>query len=100
MNYAITVNEVRKKFGRPGSAPWKRFLKMVQRSNGNDSANGKSSKNEVVAVNSVTFHVREGEIFGVLGPNGSGKSTLIRLMATLLLPDDGQIHVFGQNVVT
>jgi ABC-2 type transport system ATP-binding protein len=43
--------------------------------------------------------VQEGEIFGVLGPNGSGKSTLIRLIATLLLPDDGSILVFGQDVV-
>jgi ABC-2 type transport system ATP-binding protein len=35
----------------------------------------------------------------VLGPNGSGKSTLIRLMATLLLPDSGEITVFGHDVV-
>ncbi len=38
------------------------------------------------------------EIFGLLGPNGSGKSTLIRLIATLLLPDDGQITLFGRDV--
>jgi ABC-2 type transport system ATP-binding protein len=43
--------------------------------------------------------VPSGEIFGVLGPNGSGKSTLIRLIATLLIPDDGQITVFGRDVV-
>jgi len=35
----------------------------------------------------------------VLGPNGSGKSTLIRLMATLLLPDDGYLKIFGYDVV-
>jgi ABC-2 type transport system ATP-binding protein len=46
----------------------------------------------------VSFAVRRGEIFGVLGPNGSGKSTLIRLIATLLVPDGGQITVFGHDV--
>ncbi len=51
-----------------------------------------------IAVNHVSFDVRQGEIFGMLGPNGSGKSTLIRLLATLLLPDDGAISVFGHDV--
>ena len=60
--------------------------------------NGKAKK-EVIAVNNVTFEVYEGEIFGVLGPNGSGKSTLIRLMATLLLPDEGNLKIFGYDVV-
>src|SRR3989304_2508596 len=61
-----------------------------------------SSKNgngRVAAVNRVSFDVARGEVFGVLGPNGSGKSTLIRLMATLLLPDEGQVLVFGHDAV-
>jgi ABC-2 type transport system ATP-binding protein len=53
----------------------------------------------VVAVDHVSFSIVEGEIFGILGPNGSGKSTLIRLIATLLLPDDGSIKVFDYDVV-
>ncbi len=53
----------------------------------------------VQAVSGVTFNVRRGEIFGILGPNGSGKSTLIRLISTLLLPDEGEIRVFGHDVV-
>jgi len=53
----------------------------------------------VAAVRKVSFEVSRGEIFGVLGPNGSGKSTLIRLMATLLLPDEGQVLVFGHDAV-
>lgn len=52
----------------------------------------------VLALNDVTLHVERNEIFGILGANGSGKSTLIRLMSTLLIPDSGQINVFGLDV--
>jgi len=57
------------------------------------------SRTPVVAVNSVSFRVRRGEVFGILGPNGSGKSTLVRCIATLLLPDEGRITVFGHDVL-
>ena len=60
---------------------------------------GNGQRPVVVAVDRISFSVQESEIFGVLGPNGSGKSTLIRLIATLLLPDDGTITVFGHDVV-
>ena len=99
MSQAIIVNDVYKKFGKPGVPLWKRALGLEKNSSRNGSKSG-SGKNEVVAVNKVSFNVKEGEIFGVLGPNGSGKSTLIRLMATLLLPDGGDIRVFGHDVVS
>jgi ABC-2 type transport system ATP-binding protein len=51
------------------------------------------------AVDSVSFEVRPREIYGVLGANGSGKSTLIRMISTLLLPDEGSIEVFGLDAV-
>ena len=63
------------------------------------SKNGDKTTRQVIAVNKVSFEVKEGEIFGVLGPNGSGKSTLVRLIATLLLPDEGSVSVFGHDVV-
>ncbi len=50
-------------------------------------------------VDSVSFSVKPGEVFGVLGPNGSGKSTLIRIISTLLLPDEGVARVFGHDVM-
>ena len=58
-----------------------------------------TDKKTTTAVDHLNFEIKQGEIFGVLGPNGSGKSTLIRLMATLLIPDDGYITVFGHDVV-
>ena len=51
------------------------------------------------ALRGVSFEVKEGEIYGILGPNGSGKSTLIRILATLLLPDEGRAWVMGYDVV-
>ncbi|MGQ9828647.1 MAG: ABC transporter ATP-binding protein [Roseiflexus sp.] len=52
----------------------------------------------MVAVDHISLSVRCGEIFGLLGANGSGKSTLIRLISTLLIPDSGEIRVFGYDV--
>jgi len=53
---------------------------------------------ELIAVNDVSFSVKRNEIYGILGPNGSGKSTLIRLLCTLLIPDEGTVEVFGYDV--
>lgn len=89
MVQAIVVHNVYKKFGKLEPSLWKQIF--------NTSSNG--NKPAVVAVDHVSFEVDEGEMFGVLGPNGSGKSTLIRLIATLLLPDKGDIQVFGYDVV-
>jgi ABC-2 type transport system ATP-binding protein len=52
----------------------------------------------MTAVDHISITVRKGEIFGLLGANGSGKSTLIRLISTLLIPDGGEIRVFGKDV--
>jgi ABC-2 type transport system ATP-binding protein len=109
MNHAIEINAVYKKFGKPGDPLWRRLVKSnagVIKLNGKkkqkqSSKNGShNGKKEIIAVNNVTFKVKKGEIFGVLGPNGSGKSTLIRLIATLLLPDRGELKVFGYDVVS
>jgi len=57
-----------------------------------------ASKKEVVALDKISLTVERGEIFGILGPNGSGKSTLVRLVSTLMIPDAGQILIFGHDV--
>jgi ABC-2 type transport system ATP-binding protein len=51
-----------------------------------------------LAVNGVSFHVQEGEIFGLLGPNGAGKTTTISMLATLLSPDEGQVTIGGYDL--
>jgi ABC-2 type transport system ATP-binding protein len=51
-----------------------------------------------VAVNDVTFDVRQGEIFGFLGSNGAGKSTTIRMLCGLLRPSSGTARVGGIDV--
>jgi ABC-2 type transport system ATP-binding protein len=52
----------------------------------------------VLALDDVSLDVQRNEIYGILGANGSGKSTLIRLISTLLIPDSGDIQVFGYDV--
>ena len=56
-------------------------------------------KESVKALDRVSFSIERGEIFGIVGPNGSGKSTLVRIISTLLIPDEGQAFVFGHDVV-
>ncbi len=99
MSEAIVIHNAYKHFGKTSLPSWKRLVGSGRLPSAGSSSQPASLAASVVAVNRISFSVREGEIFGVLGPNGSGKSTLIRLIATLLLPDDGTITVFGHDVV-
>ncbi|HEX8865265.1 MAG TPA: ABC transporter ATP-binding protein [Lentzea sp.] len=49
-----------------------------------------------VAVDSVSFSVAEGEIFGILGPNGAGKTTTVQCVSGLRTPDRGSVSVLGR----
>jgi branched-chain amino acid transport system ATP-binding protein len=51
-----------------------------------------------LAVNKVSFEVREGEILGLIGPNGSGKSTLFNLISGTLAPSEGSIRFAGAEI--
>jgi len=55
----------------------------------------RKSYGDVVAVDGISFEVREGEIFGMVGPNGAGKSTTIESLQGLRVPDSGKISVLG-----
>ncbi|MCM4084004.1 MULTISPECIES: ATP-binding cassette domain-containing protein [Paractinoplanes] len=55
-------------------------------------------KKTVEAVRGVDLTVAEGEIFGFLGPNGAGKTTTLRMLATLIVPDDGSATIAGADL--
>ena len=52
------------------------------------------------AVDTISFEIKKGEIFGFLGPNGAGKSTTIRMLTTLLRPTSGQATIAGHNIIS
>ena len=52
-----------------------------------------------VAVDNLSFTANRGEIFGLLGPNGAGKTTTLRMLATLIRPDEGDATLDGVSVV-
>jgi len=56
--------------------------------------------NGLKALENVSFHVREGEIFGLLGPNGAGKTTLVGILTTEIKPTSGTARIKGIDVVT
>lgn len=55
-------------------------------------------ENWLVALDKLSLSLKEGEIYGLLGPNGAGKTTALRIMASLLTPDAGEILYRGENV--
>jgi len=50
------------------------------------------------AVDEISFAIPSGSIYGLLGPNGAGKTTTIRMMMRILLPDTGDIRIFGDSL--
>jgi ABC-2 type transport system ATP-binding protein len=85
---ALRINAINKYFG--GGFDYRRLLPFAERARRSD---------RVRVLKDVSFEARRGEIFGLIGANGSGKSTLIRILSTLLLPDSGDVRIFGRDVV-
>jgi ABC-2 type transport system ATP-binding protein len=81
--HAVDVDGLRKDF-------WRR--------NKNRNRLGRRGRRRVPAIRGVSFTMARGDTVAILGQNGSGKSTLVRLLSTLLLPDDGAARIFGHDV--
>ncbi len=53
---------------------------------------------DLTAVDGLTFHINEGEVFGFLGPNGAGKTTTMRILSCLISKTDGEASIAGYDV--
>jgi len=86
-NFSLEINDVSKSFkiDRPRGVS-----KLVERSTYPENIK------KFLAVDSVSFSMKKGEVLGIIGLNGSGKTTLLRLIAGVYQPDSGQIKVNGK----
>lgn len=89
---AVVIRNVSKEF----SKGKRRVLRFRRKAD--EGANVAAKNRPVRALDDISLDIRRNEIFGILGANGSGKSTLIRVISTLLIPDAGEISVFGYDV--
>ena len=54
----------------------------------------------ITAVDNLSFHVKSGDILGFVGPNGAGKTTTLRMLATLELPNEGEVEIDGASIIS
>jgi len=57
------------------------------------------SYSDIKALNHLSMEISSGTLFGILGPNGAGKSTLIKILATLIEPDSGEVFIDKINLI-
>jgi len=59
----------------------------------------KAKGRNITALNRINLEIKYGEVLGLLGANGAGKTTFVKILATLLLPSEGHVSVYGFDVV-
>ncbi|MHC1609061.1 MAG: ATP-binding cassette domain-containing protein [Candidatus Methanofastidiosia archaeon] len=74
------------------------LTKIFTRGNGIFEKLRKKEIYKTIAVKNVNLEIKEQELFGLLGPNGAGKTSLIKILSTLLLPDEGSATVNGWDI--
>ena len=57
------------------------------------------SYSDIKALKNLSIEIEAGTLFGILGPNGAGKSTLIKILATLIEPDSGEVFINNINLI-
>lgn len=64
------------------------------------SKEGKTRKKEkITAIDHLRIEVKKGEIYGLIGPNGAGKTTTLKILSTLILPDEGSATIDGYDII-
>lgn len=58
------------------------------------------NEGKVMALQHISFQVKQGTIFGMIGPDGGGKTTFFRILTTLMLPDEGNAILLGYNLLS
>jgi len=53
---------------------------------------------DIIAVDHISFEVKQAEVFGFLGPNGAGKTTTIRILTGIIKPDEGTATIMGHDI--
>lgn len=86
----IEIENITKKYRISKGFNWKKNLKQLLKMEKQDY---------LTALNKLSFSVKKGEIFGILGPNGAGKTTLIKILAGLLLPENGKAAVNNYDLI-
>ena len=74
----------------------KRFTQKIAKDQ--RRAGERSGRRDKVAVNSVSFIARDGQVTGLLGPNGAGKTTTLRMLSTLIVPTSGSASIDGHDI--
>jgi ABC-2 type transport system ATP-binding protein len=59
----------------------------------------KTKKEKIIAVDHINLEIKKGEKIGLIGPNGAGKTTFLKILSTVILPDEGTAIIDGYNVV-
>ena len=86
MGNTVETYDLTKSFQQGSSFPWSSFSSSAK-------------KKRLVAVDHVNLKILPGECFGLIGPNGAGKTTLIKMLCTLIPPDEGTGRVNGFDIV-
>jgi len=84
----ISFDRVTKNFSRNNQKTFKEFLPAL--------FYGEKTVDKFTVFSDVTFDIKRGECVGIIGPNGSGKSTILKLIAGVMSPNKGRIHVRGK----
>jgi len=59
----------------------------------------KGKYKKITAIDHLNLKIKKGEIFGLIGPNGAGKTTTLKILSTLILPDEGTATIDGYDII-